>query len=73
MVGIKTGIVADASGSAFVEYQNTKVIATVHGPRASLWKTDFKEEAQIKVDIKYTPFAEKKKIKQRYQVRRNYF
>lgn len=29
----------------------------MHGPRASLWRTDFSETATVKCDFKYAPFS----------------
>lgn len=57
LIDVKFGIVTQASGSAYLEYGNTKVIASVHGPRASLWRTDFSETATVKCDFKYAPFS----------------
>jgi polyribonucleotide nucleotidyltransferase len=34
-IAIKTGIAAEASGSAFVRIGNTQVICSIHGPRAT--------------------------------------
>eukprot|EP01132_Coremiostelium_polycephalum_P008245 gene8245-10133_t len=53
---MKTGIVTQASGSSYIEIENTKVICSVHGPRATP-KTQLFETAQLNCEIKYTTFS----------------
>eukprot|EP01112_Ceratiomyxa_fruticulosa_P021895 TRINITY_DN785_c0_g2_i1.p1 TRINITY_DN785_c0_g2~~TRINITY_DN785_c0_g2_i1.p1 ORF type:complete len:260 (+),score=47.63 TRINITY_DN785_c0_g2_i1:284-1063(+) len=52
----KTGIISQASGSAYIEMNNTKVICGVYGPRQTL-KTQSFEKAVFTCEFKYTTFA----------------
>ncbi|EGG23686.1 hypothetical protein DFA_05820 [Cavenderia fasciculata] len=53
---MKTGVVSQASGSAYIEIENTKVICSVHGPRASP-KTELFESAKFSCELKFASFA----------------
>ena len=59
---IKTKIVNNASGSAYVEIGNTKVICSLHGPKISKKKYNtYSDEGRIYCDFKYAPFAQKQR------------
>ncbi|CAM9873484.1 unnamed protein product [Sphacelaria rigidula] len=52
------GVVAHATGSAYVEFNHTKVICAVYGPHAQTGRdSSFSEEGQLQCDFSYSPFA----------------
>jgi len=53
---MRTGIVKAATGSAYVEFANTKVICAVHGPRQT-HKQQFSAHARVTCDYKIATFA----------------
>ncbi|KAL6053254.1 Exosome complex component MTR3 [Balamuthia mandrillaris] len=53
---LKTGVITQASGSAYIELNNTKVIVGVYGPRQTP-KTTYSEQGKLNCDFKYTTFA----------------
>ncbi|KAF8314080.1 ribosomal protein S5 domain 2-like protein [Clavulina sp. PMI_390] len=52
---LKTGLVTQANGSAYIETENVKIACAVYGPRQS--KSTFHEKAKLNVEVKYAPFA----------------
>lgn len=56
---ISTGITKNASGSAYVELGNMKIICSVQGPRDSFRSVDNQEKGILYCDFKYAPFAQK--------------
>ncbi|KAM9979527.1 hypothetical protein ACTFIY_008770 [Dictyostelium cf. discoideum] len=53
---MKIGVVSQGSGSSYVEMENTKVLCTIHGPRATQ-KTELFETAKLNCELKYTTFS----------------
>jgi len=53
---LKTGLIAKANGSAFVETDSIKVAAAVYGPRQTKTST-FLRIASLNADVRYAPFA----------------
>ncbi|KYR02020.1 hypothetical protein DLAC_00814 [Tieghemostelium lacteum] len=53
---LKSGIVSQASGSCYIEIEKTKVLCSVHGPRAS-HKTEEFVAAKFNCELKYTTFS----------------
>ncbi|GAM18166.1 hypothetical protein SAMD00019534_013410 [Acytostelium subglobosum LB1] len=53
---MKTGIVTQASGSSYIEIEQTKLICSVHGPRAT-HKTELFETAKLNCELKYATFS----------------
>lgn len=54
---ISTGVVRSASGSAYVEMGNMKILCSVHGPRDSFIADGYNEKGKIMCDFKYAPFS----------------
>ena len=54
---ISTGVVKNASGSAYVELGNMKILCTVQGPRDSFLSGENNDRGRIFCDFKYAPFA----------------
>ena len=54
---MKTGVVSQAKGSAYIEQGNTKVICAVYGPREVQKKSDFSLNGQLFCEFKYAPFS----------------
>ncbi|KAK9486235.1 3' exoribonuclease family, domain 1-domain-containing protein [Lipomyces starkeyi] len=52
---LKTSVLPDASGSAYVEHQQNKILALVNGPRSQ--KGSFSPTAKLAVDVKFLPFS----------------
>eukprot|EP00741_Cyanophora_paradoxa_P009020 tig00001428_g8733.t1 len=53
---LKTGVVSQASGSAYVEMNKTKVICAVYGPRQSD-KMQYSDTGKLNCDFKFAAFA----------------
>eukprot|EP00808_Paulinella_micropora_P018866 g80357.t1 len=53
---LKTKVVTQANGSAYVEVEATKVICSIYGPR-QIKQGDFKEQGQFLCDFRYAPFG----------------
>ncbi|KAM1099967.1 hypothetical protein ACFX15_006264 [Malus domestica] len=53
----KTGAVNCASGSAYAEFGNTKVIVSVFGPRESKKAMMYSDIGRLNCDVSYTTFA----------------
>ena len=58
---MKTGVVSQAKGSAYVEQGNTKVACSIYGPREVQKKSDFSLNGQLFCELKFAPFSCKKR------------
>jgi len=58
---MKTGIISQAKGSAYIEQGNTKVVCGVYGPREVQKKSDFRLNGQLFCELKFAPFSCKKR------------
>eukprot|EP00238_Polyblepharides_amylifera_P004984 CAMPEP_0196593818 /NCGR_PEP_ID=MMETSP1081-20130531/76656_1 /TAXON_ID=36882 /ORGANISM="Pyramimonas amylifera, Strain CCMP720" /LENGTH=252 /DNA_ID=CAMNT_0041917913 /DNA_START=40 /DNA_END=798 /DNA_ORIENTATION=+ len=57
-VFIQLGTVPAASGSAYLEFQDTKVMCSVYGPRQNTrGGAGFSSNGALRCDVKFTPFA----------------
>ncbi|GAA0153597.1 exoribonuclease [Lithospermum erythrorhizon] len=54
---MKTGAVNSASGSAYAEFGNTKVIVSVFGPRESKKAMMYSDVGRLNCNVSYTSFA----------------
>ena len=54
---LKTGIISQAKGSAYIEQGNTKVVCAVYGPREVQKKSDFRLNGQLFCELKFAPFS----------------
>ncbi|XP_042476579.1 exosome complex component RRP41-like isoform X2 [Macadamia integrifolia] len=54
---LKTGAVNSASGSAYAEFGNTKVIVSVFGPRESKKAMLYSDVGRLNCNVSYTTFA----------------
>ena len=57
---IKTGVISQAAGSAYVEFDKTKVMCAVYGPRQGGGKAAggaTNEQGRLEVDVKLATFA----------------
>jgi exosome complex component MTR3 len=55
---LRTGAVAQAAGSAYIECGRTKVLCAVHGPRRSTHTDNDAERGRVWCDFKFAPFAQ---------------
>ncbi|KAI0322226.1 ribosomal protein S5 domain 2-like protein [Amylostereum chailletii] len=53
---LKTGLVSQANGSAYIETGRTKLACAVYGPRQSK-STSYHESGKLNVEVKFTPFS----------------
>ena len=56
---MKTGVVKRASGSAYIELKNTKVLCSVYGPRPMGASQSFSSTGNLYCHFKYATFAKK--------------
>lgn len=56
-VFLKTGVVSQAKGSAYLEQGGTKVMVGVYGPREVQLRRDFSMRGQLTAELKFAPFA----------------
>ncbi|GLH06790.1 Exosome complex component MTR3 [Gryllus bimaculatus] len=56
-VYLKTSVVTQAKGSAFIEQNNTKVICSVFDPREIPRKSDYSVNGELYCEFKYAPFS----------------
>lgn len=56
---ISTGVIKNASGSAYVELGNMKILCSVQGPRDSYLADGFNDKGKLFCDFKYAPFSMK--------------
>ncbi|KAK4440724.1 Exosome complex component RRP41-like [Sesamum alatum] len=54
---LRTGAVNSASGSAYAEFGNTKVIVSVYGPRESKKAMMYSDTGRLNCNVSYTTFA----------------
>lgn len=54
---LRTGAVSSASGSAYAEYGNTKVIVSVFGPRESKKAMMYSDTGRLNCNVNYATFA----------------
>lgn len=57
---VQTGLVSQASGSAYLETDTIKVACAVYGPRQIRSKT-YSEEAELNVDVRFASFATRRR------------
>ncbi|KAI0006168.1 mRNA transport regulator 3 [Russula compacta] len=53
---LKTGLINQANGSAYIETEHTKIACAVYGPRQSKSST-YHEVGRLSVEVKFTPFS----------------
>ncbi|PAV23941.1 ribosomal S5 domain 2 [Pyrrhoderma noxium] len=53
---LKTGLITQANGSAYIETGNTKIACAVYGPRQSKSAT-YNEKGKLNVEVKFAPFS----------------
>ncbi len=57
-ISMQMDVVGNAVGSAYVEFNQTKVICAVYGPRADTRRTsEYSDTGKLVCDVKYSPFA----------------
>ncbi|XP_016909813.1 exosome complex component MTR3 [Apis cerana] len=62
---LKTGIVSQAKGSAYIELGNTKVVCSVFDPRELSNRNGYCSQGEIYCEFKFSPFScQKRKIHQ---------
>ncbi|KZC09351.1 PREDICTED: exosome complex component MTR3-like [Dufourea novaeangliae] len=62
---LKTGVISQAKGSAYIEMGNTKVVCSVFDPREVPNKNGYCVQGEIYCEFKFAPFScEKRKIHQ---------
>jgi exosome complex component MTR3 len=54
---LRTGVISQASGSAYAEFGTTKVMVGVYGPRQSERREAFADAGRISCDVKLATFA----------------
>ncbi|XP_014681124.1 PREDICTED: exosome complex component MTR3-like [Priapulus caudatus] len=54
---IKCGIISQAQGSVYIEFNNTKVICGVYGPREFGKREDFSMNGRLTCDFKFATFS----------------
>ncbi|KAK9234077.1 3' exoribonuclease family, domain 1-domain-containing protein [Lipomyces kononenkoae] len=52
---LRTSLIPDSTGSAYVEHQQSKILALVNGPRSQ--KGSFSPTAKLAVDVKFLPIS----------------
>ncbi|KAK7578154.1 hypothetical protein V9T40_010359 [Parthenolecanium corni] len=58
---MKTGVLNQAKGSAYVEYQKTKVICSVFDPREIPNKSEYSINGELYCEFKFAPFSTHKR------------
>ncbi|XP_054275497.1 exosome complex component MTR3-like [Macrosteles quadrilineatus] len=58
---VKTGVVSQAKGSAYIEMKNTKVICSVFDPREIPNKSEFSVNGELYCEFKFATFSCKKR------------
>lgn len=56
-VFLKTGVISQAQGSAYIEQNETKVICAVYGPREVIRKEEFSMKGQLTCEFKFATFS----------------
>ena len=54
---MKTGVISQAKGSAYIEQSNTKVICSVFDPREIPRKSDYSVNGELYCEFKFAPFS----------------
>ncbi|XP_064482581.1 exosome complex component MTR3-like [Ornithodoros turicata] len=54
---MKTGVVSQAKGSAYLEVGKTKVVCSVYGPREIARRKDFTLRGQVNCDLRFAPYS----------------
>ncbi|XP_069676706.1 exosome complex component MTR3-like isoform X2 [Periplaneta americana] len=54
---MKTGVVSQAKGSAYIEQNNTKVICSVFDPREIPRKSDYSVNGELYCEFRFAPFS----------------
>lgn len=58
---MKTGVISQAKGSAYIEYRNTKVICSAFDPREIPNRSEFCINGELFVDFRFATFANKRR------------
>lgn len=58
---MKTGVISQAKGSAYIEYHNTKVICSAFDPREIPNRNEFSINGELFVDFRFATFANKRR------------
>ncbi|KAK9720288.1 3'-5'-exoribonuclease [Basidiobolus ranarum] len=53
---LKTGLISQANGSAYIELQHTKIACAIYGPRQAK-KPSFNNKGELNCEFKFTPFS----------------
>jgi len=53
---LKTGLINQANGSAYIETDRTKIACAVYGPR-QLKNAPYSDKGKLKVEVKFAPFS----------------
>lgn len=61
MIVLKTGIISQAKGSAYIEMGDTKVVCSVFDPREIHNKNDYCTHGELFCEFKFAPFSCKKR------------
>ncbi|XP_076233548.1 exosome complex component MTR3 [Calliopsis andreniformis] len=70
---IKTGVVSQAKGSAYIEMGNTKVVCSVFDPREVPNKNGYCVQGEIYCEFKFAPFScQKRKVHQQNAEEKQY-
>jgi len=56
-VFINPGSLSRATGSVYAEFDSTKLMVAIYGPRASDRRSTFSEKGRLQVDVKYATFS----------------
>ncbi|KAJ9593208.1 hypothetical protein L9F63_015253, partial [Diploptera punctata] len=54
---VKTGVISQAKGSAYIEQNNTKVICSAFDPREIPRKSDYSVNGELYCEFKFAPFS----------------
>ncbi|KAH8106966.1 mRNA transport regulator 3 [Cristinia sonorae] len=57
---LKPGLISQATGSAYIETDKTKLACAVYGPRQSR-STTYNEKGRLNIEVKFAPFSCKKR------------
>lgn len=58
---MRVGILNRAKGSAYVEYQNTKVVCSVFDPREIPNRSEYSVNGELYCEFKFAPFSTAKR------------
>ncbi|KAG8885364.1 hypothetical protein FRB97_001439 [Tulasnella sp. 331] len=54
---LKTGLISQSNGSAYIETGRTKIACAVYGPRQAAKNAPYNELGKLNVDVKFAPFS----------------